>query len=310
MEFNNRVTQMLGVETPIVQAPMGWIARSQLASAVSTAGGLGIIETSSGELDAIRDEILKMRQLTDKPFGVNVAQAFVRDPGIVNFIIDQGVKFVTTSAGNPERYTQQLKSAGLTVFHVVPSLGAALKAVECGVDGLIVEGGEGGGFKNPRDVSTMVLLPLIRSKVDVPIIAAGGFLDGGTMAAAFALGAEAVQMGTRMVSAAESPVHENWKNAIVNAAETDTVFLNRAHSPALRAIRTEKTTRLEFSTDNVMGEFGTATDLYFGGDMEASIALTGQVAGRIDSVRPVAEIIAEVRREFFEVLGSMSQQYL
>ena len=310
MEFNNRVTQLLGVETPIVQAPMGWIARSQLASAVSNAGGLGIIETSSGELDAIRDEILKMRQLTDKPFGVNVAQAFVRDPGIVNFIIDQGVKFVTTSAGNPERYTEQLKSAGLTVFHVVPSLGAALKAVECGVDGLIVEGGEGGGFKNPRDVSTMVLLPLIRSKVDVPIIAAGGFLDGATMAAAFALGAEAVQMGTRMVSAAESPVHENWKNAIVNAAETDTVFLNRAHSPALRAIRTEKTSRLEFSTDNVMGEFGTATDLYFGGDMEASIALTGQVAGRIDSVRPVAEIIAEVRREFFEVLGSMSRQYL
>ena len=310
MEFNNRVTQLLGVETPIVQAPMGWIARSQLASAVSNAGGLGIIETSSGELDAIRDEILKMRQLTDKPFGVNVAQAFVRDPGIVNFIIDQGVKFVTTSAGNPERYTEQLKSAGLTVFHVVPSLGAALKAVECGVDGLIVEGGEGGGFKNPRDVSTMVLLPLIRSKVDVPIIAAGGFLDGATMAAAFALGAEAVQMGTRMVSAAESPVHENWKNAIVNAAETDTVFLNRAHSPALRAIRTEKTSRLEFSTDNVMGEFGMATDLYFGGDMEASIALTGQVAGRIDSVRPVAEIIAEVRREFFEVLGSMSQQYL
>ena len=161
-----------------------------------------------------------------------------------------------------------------------------------------------------RVMSTMVLLPLIRSKVDVPIIAAGGFPDGATMAAAFALGAEAVQMGTRMVSAAESPVHENWKNAIVNAAETDTVFLNRAHSPALRAIRTEKTTRLEFSTDNVMSEFGTATDLYFGGDMEASIALTGQVAGRIDSVRPVAEILAEVRRDFFEVLGSMSQQYL
>jgi enoyl-[acyl-carrier protein] reductase II len=310
MEFNNRITQMLGIETPIVQAPMGWIARSQLASAVSNAGGLGIIETSSGELDAIREEILKMRELTDKPFGVNVAQAFVRDPEIVSFIIDQGVKFVTTSAGNPERYTEQLKSAGLTVFHVVPSLSAALKAVECGVDGLIVEGGEGGGFKNPQEVASMVLLPLVRSKVDVPIIAAGGFLDGGTMAAAFALGAEAVQMGTRMVSAAESPVHENWKNAIVNAAETDTVFLNRAHSPALRAMRTDKTSKLEFSTENVMGEFGTATDLYFGGDMEASIALTGQVAGRIDSVRPVAEVIAEVRAEFFAVVDSMAKQYL
>ena len=311
MEFDNRITRMLGVEVPIVRAPMGWIARSQLAAAVSNSGALGIIETSSGELDAIREEILKMRQLTDKPFGVNVAQAFVRDPDIVNFIIDQGVKFVTTSAGNPERYTEQLKSAGLTVFHVVPNLSAAKKAVECGVDGLIVEGGEGGGFKNPQDVSTMVLLPLVRSQVDVPIIAAGGFIDGATMAAGFALGAEAIQMGTRMVSSAESPVHENWKNAIVNARETDTVFLNRAHSPALRAIRTEKTTRLEFDVEtNAMSEFGKATDLYFGGDMEASIALTGQVCGRIDAVRPVAEIIAEVREEFFQVMGTMSQQYL
>ena len=311
MQFDNRITRLLDVEVPIVQAPMGWIARSQLAAAVSNSGALGIIETSSGELDVIREEILKMRQLTDKPFGVNVAQAFVRDPDIVNFIIDQGVKFVTTSAGNPERYTEQLKSAGLTVFHVVPNLSAAKKAVECGVDGLIVEGGEGGGFKNPQDVSTMVLLPLVRSQVDVPIIAAGGFIDGATMAAGFALGAEAVQMGTRMVSSTESPVHENWKNAIVSARETDTVFLNRAHSPALRAIRTEKTTRLEFDVEtNAMSEFGKATDLYFGGDMEASIALTGQVCGRIDSVRPVAEIIAEVRDEFFKVMGSMSDQYL
>ena len=226
MEFDNRITRLLGVEVPVVQAPMGWTARSQLASAVSNAGALGIIETSSGELDNIREEIIKMRDLTDKPFGVNIAQAFVRDPNIVQFVIDQGVKFVTTSAGNPERFTDELKSAGLTVFHVVPSLSAALKAVECGVDGLVVEGGEGGGFKNPRDVSTMVLLPLVRSQVDVPIIAAGGFIDGATMAAAFALGAEAVQMGTRMVSSLESPVHDNWKNSIVDAAETDTVFLN------------------------------------------------------------------------------------
>jgi enoyl-[acyl-carrier protein] reductase II len=302
---------MLGIEVPVVQAPMGWIARSQLASAVSNAGGLGIIETSSGELDAVREEIRKMRTLTDKPFGVNIAQAFVRDPDIVKFVIDQGVRFVTTSAGNPERYTEQLKSAGLTVFHVVPNLSAALKAVECGVDGLVVEGGEGGGFKNPRDVSTMVLLPLVRSKVDVPIIAAGGFVDGKTMAAAFALGAEAVQMGTRMVSALESPVHQNWKDAIVKARETDTVFLNRKHSPALRALRTEKTTRLEDNPDvNAMGEFGRAIDLYFGGDMEAAIALTGQVCGRIDSVRPVKDIIEDVKREFFETVEALAKRYL
>ena len=311
MPFKNRITEMLGVEVPVVQAPMGWIARSQLASAVSNAGALGIIETSSGELDAVREEIIKMRDLTDKPFGVNIAQAFVRDPNIVQFVIDQGVKFVTTSAGNPERYTQELKSAGLTVFHVVPTLSAALKAVEAGVDGLVVEGAEGGGFKNPKDVSTMVLLPLVRSKVDVPIIAAGGFVDGASMAAAFALGAEAVQMGTRMVSAAESPVHANWKNAIVDAHETDTVFLNRAHSPALRALRTEKTSRLEFETEtNAMTEFGSALDLYFGGDMESSIALTGQVAGRIDSVRPVADIISDVKSEFFATVEQMSGQYL
>src|SRR3712207_6679362 len=194
-EIRNRVTELLGVQYPIVQAPMGWIARSQLASAVSNAGGLGIIETSSGELDAVKEEIRKMRDLTDKPFGVNIAQAFVRDPDIAQFVIDQGIKFVTTSAGDPTKHTAHLKSAGLTVFHVVPTLKGALKAVEAGVDGLIVEGGEGGGFKNPQDVASMVLLPLVRSKVDVPIIAAGGMLDGKTMAAAFALGAEGIQMG-------------------------------------------------------------------------------------------------------------------
>lgn len=310
MTFKNRVTEMLGVETPIVQAPMGWIARSQLAAAVSNAGGMGIIETSSGELDVIKEEIKKMRTLTDKPFGVNIAQAFVRDPAIADFVIEQGVTFVTTSAGSPTKYTAQLKAAGLTVFHVVPTLSAALKAVDAGVDGLIVEGSEGGGFKNPRDVATMVLLPLVRSKVDVPIIAAGGFVDGKTMAAAFAMGAEGIQMGTRMVSALESPVHQNWKDAIVNAEETGTVFLNRFHSPALRALRTERTTRLEASiNENIMPEFGEAKALYFGGDMEAAIPLSGQVAGRIESVEPVADIIARTRQEFFEIVDHLSQQY-
>src|SRR5580704_5230927 len=190
MKIRNRITDMLGIDYPIVQAPMGWIARSQLASAVSNAGGLGIIETSSGELDAIRDEIRKMRQLTDKPFGVNIAQAFVRDASIVDFVIGEGIRFVTTSAGDPAKYCGPLKAAGLTVFHVVPTLKAAMKAIEAGVDGLIVEGGEGGGFKNPQPVSSMVLLPLVRENVGVPIIAAGGFCDGATMAAAFALGAE------------------------------------------------------------------------------------------------------------------------
>jgi enoyl-[acyl-carrier protein] reductase II len=296
--IRNRVTELLGVDYPIVQAPMGWIARAQLASAVSNAGGLGIIETSSGELDNVKAEIAKMRDLTDKPFGVNIAQAFVRDPGIVDFVIGQGVRFVTTSAGDPTKYTSQLKAAGLTVFHVVPTLAGALKAVEAGVDGLVVEGGEGGGFKNPRDVASMVLLPLVASQVSVPIIAAGGITDGRSMAAAFALGAEAVQMGTRMVCAAESPVHDNWKQAIVSAAETDTVFLNRFSRPGLRALRTERTTELEKQDHVGMEHFAKAMDLYFGGDMEAAIALSGQVAGRIDSIEPVESILHSTITEF------------
>ena len=310
MIFKNRITELLGVEYPIVQAPMGWIARSQLAAAVSNAGGMGIIETSSGELDAIRVEIAKMRELTDKPFGVNVAHAFVRDETIIDFIIKSGVKFVTTSAGDPNKYCGPLKAAGLTVFHVVPTLKAAMKAVEAGVDGLIVEGGEGGGFKNPQPVMSMVLLPLVREKVGVPIIAAGGICDGATMAAAFALGAEGVQMGTRMVASAESPVHPNWKQAIVDAAETDTVFLNQFSKPALRALRTAKTSRLEHEHGpQIMAEFGRSQDLYFGGDMEASIALSGQVCGRINSVEPVAEIIGDTVAEFEAVMARLARQY-
>jgi len=285
---------------------MGWIARAPLASAVSNAGACGIIETSSGELDAIRGEIRAMRERTQRPFGVNIAQAFVRDPDIVRFVIDQGVRFVTTSAGDPRKYTRSLKDAGLTVFHVVPTLRGARKAVEAGVDGLVVEGGEGGGFKNPRDVATMVLLPLVCSHFDVPVIAAGGILDGRSMAAAFALGAEGVQMGTRMVSSAESPVHENFKQAIVDAAETDTVFLNRHHRPGLRALRTARSETLEHEEQVSLGELGTILDLYFGGDMEASIALSGQVVGRIDAVRPVAEIIHDTVREFEAILAALA----
>lgn len=305
--LDTRITRLLGVDYPIVQAPMGWIARSQLASAVSNAGGLGIIETSSGELDAVREEIRKMRDLTDKPFGVNIAQLFVRDPGIVDFVIDNGVRFVTTSAGDPRKYTAQLKAAGLTVFHVIPTLRAAAKAVDAGVDGLVVEGGEGGGFKNPRDVALMVLLPLVCSKFDLPVIAAGGMVDGRSMAAAFALGAEGVQMGTRMVSAAESPVHANFKQKIVDSAETDTVFINRFGRPGLRALRTNFSEALEREDAVDLGVLGKVRDLYFGGDLEASIALSGQVTGRIESVAPVREILHGCVRELRETLGGLAR---
>lgn len=305
--IRTRITDMLGIEKPIIQAAMGWIARAPLSSAVSNAGGMGIIETSSGELGAIREEIKKMKTLTDKPFGVNVAQAFVRDPDIIKFVIDQGIKFVTTSAGDPMKYTGMLKEAGLTVFHVVPSLSGALRAIEAGVDGLIVEGGEGGGFKNARDVASMVLIPQVCEKVSVPVVAAGGIMDGRTMAAAFALGAEGVLMGTRILSSAESPVHPNWKTAILNADATDTVFLNRqGPGPALRALRTERTTKIEKDgSPNIFGEFAGTQDVYFKGDLEAGIALTGQVAGRITGVKPIADIFEETIEEYHRTVAGL-----
>ncbi|ANO00672.1 Putative 2-nitropropane dioxygenase, NPD [Mycobacteroides abscessus subsp. massiliense] len=308
--ITNRVTELLGIERPIVQAPMGWIARSQLASAVCNAGGLGIIETSSGELDAIKDEIRAMRELTDKPFGVNIAQAFVRDPSIAQFVVDQGVTFVTTSAGDPNKYTRVLKDNGLTVFHVVPTLAAALKAVDAGVDGLVVEGVEGGGFKDPKGASTMVLLPLVRSHVDIPIIAAGGICDGVSMAAAFALGAEGVQMGTRMMSAAESPIHHNWKAAVVAARETDTVLLNRLTKPGLRALRSARTEEMERRDLVSLLETGDPLDLYFGGNMETFVPLGGQVAGRIGGVESVKDILDATMDEFTAVIGKLAAQYV
>jgi enoyl-[acyl-carrier protein] reductase II len=288
---------MLGVEIPIIQAPMGWIARAQLASAVSNAGGMGIIETSSGLLDEVKVEIAKMRDLTDKPWGVNIAQMFVRDLSIVDFVVDHGVRFVTTSAGDPAKLVPQLKDAGITVFHVVPTLRGALKAIAAGVDGLVVEGIEGGGFKNADGASSMVLLPLIAENVDVPVVAAGGICDGVSMAAAFALGAEGAQMGTRMLSAEESPVHDNWKQAVVAGAETDTVVVNRFNRPAMRTLRTERSAAAEREERPAPLSIDGILELYFGGQMEAGYAMSGQVQGRIDAVLPVRRILEETWRD-------------
>jgi enoyl-[acyl-carrier protein] reductase II len=288
-----RVSDLLGVEIPIIQAPMGFIARAQLASAVSNAGGMGIVETSSGRLDEVRSEIAKMRDLTDRPWGVNLAQLFISDFSIVDYVVDAGVRFVTTSAGDPAKLVPQLKDAGITVFHVVPTLRGALKAVEAGVDGLVVEGIEGGGFKNADGASSMVLVPLVAAHVDLPIVAAGGIVDGVSMAAAFALGAEGAQMGTRMLTAAESPVHDNWKQAVIDAAETDTVVVNRYARPAMRTLRTELSAAAERESPAPPLSIGGVLDLYFGGQMNAAYAMSGQVAGRIVEVLPVRRILED-----------------
>jgi len=308
--MQTRVTEMLGIDIPIVQAPMGWIARSQLASAVSIAGGLGIVETSSGELDAIKDEIANMRSLTDKPWGVNVAQHFVRDlEGLFTFLIEQQVSFVTTSAGDPAVLAPRLKEAGVTVFHVVPSVRGAEKAVAAGVDGVVVEGIEGGGFKSVDGASTLVLVPEIAARFpDLPIIAAGGFVDGPSMAAAFALGADGVQMGTRMVASAESPVHDNWKQAIVAGKETETLLVNRKFKPAMRALKTDKTARLDEENEPATLGIDAMMSTYFGGDLEAGVAMSGQVQGRIHSVEPVADILSTAWADCQSVLVELGRR--
>ncbi|HEY9090777.1 nitronate monooxygenase family protein [Parasphingorhabdus sp.] len=305
----NRFLEHTGAKYPIVQAPMGWIARSQLASAVCNAGGLGIIETSSGETENCMAEIARMGELTDAPFGVNLPIMFLKDPAILDHICGSGVKFVTTSAGSPAKFIGPLKEAGITVYHAVPTVDAAMKCVAAGIDGLVVEGAEGGGFKNPEEVSTLVLLQAIRRQTDVPMVAAGGIVDGKGMAAAFALGAEAIQMGTRFVSSAESPVHQNYKQAILDARETGTHVLNKKATPCIRALKTQRTAKIYEEGLMPPDIFKNILDLYFGGDMEAAAGLAGQSSGLIDAVKTAKQIIDETIAEFFTIterLGALS----
>ena len=214
---------------------MTYIAGAQLAAAVSNAGALGIIETTS---DQGRADLQRVRELTDGSVGANIALLFNRDPAMVDLLVSNGIRFVTTSAGDPALFTARLQDAGITVFHVVGTLAAAKKAVDAGVDGLVVEGVEGGGFKNRFGASTMVLLPLVAAHVDVPIVAAGGICDARSMAAALVLGAEGVQMGTRLLASSDSPVHGNLKEAVVRADETVTVLLPLDGKRMMRVIRT------------------------------------------------------------------------
>ncbi len=302
----NRVLAHTGARYPILQAPMGWIARRQLAAAVSRAGGLGIIETSSGETAACQAEITAMRQ-AGLPFGVNLPIRFLKDDAMLRFVCESGVRFVTTSAGSPAKFIAPLKAAGIVVYHAVPTLETALKCVDAGIDGLVVEGAEGGGFKNPEEVSTLVLLQAIRERCKVPLIAAGGIVDGRGMAAAFALGAEGIQMGTRFVASTESPVHDNYKSAIVAAEATGTWVLNKKATPCIRALKTDFTAAMVETGLMPPTAFKGIQGVYFGGDMNAAPALAGQSAGLIHGVKSVQHIIDDTVAEFFAIGARLAQ---
>ena len=303
----NRVCDLAQIDIPIIQAPMTYIAGAQLAAAVSNAGALGIIETTSDQGCA---DLKRVRDLTGGSVGANIALIMNRDPAVIDLLVTNGILFVTTSAGDPALFTGRLHDAGITVFHVVGTLASAKKAVDAGVDGLVVEGVEGGGFKNRFGASTMVLLPLVAAHVDIPIVAAGGICDARSMAAAFVLGAEGVQMGTRLLASADSPVHGNLKQAVVRADETSTVLLPLDGKRMMRVIRTQAAEKLDESAS--FEEGGAALQrvqrLYFDGDMDASVANTGQVAGRIQDIRPAADIIKQMWTGCREVLAATANR--
>jgi len=237
MRIGQRFCELAGVDIPVVGAPMTFIAGAQLAAAVSNAGALGVIETTSPQG---RADLVRVRELTDRPVAANISLFIKRDPAFVEELVAQGIRFVTTSAGHPGLFTDALHDAGITVFHVVGTLAAARKAADAGVDGLVVEGVEGGGFKNRYGASTMVLLPLVADQVPgLPLIAAGGICDARSMAAAFVLGADGVQRGTRLLACAGSPVHDNFKRAVIEADDTGTVLLPLGGTRMMRVIRTE-----------------------------------------------------------------------
>ena len=296
----NRIRELLGVEFPVVQAPMTYIARAELAAAVSEGGGLGMIETLTPDG---RDDLMRVRALTERPVAANLMiQGWKRDPSIVDVLASAGVRHVFTSAGVPALFTSRLHDAGMTVVHVVGSLRGALKAADAGVDALVVEGVEGGGFKSALGASTMVLLPLVAETVDLPIICAGGMCDSRSAAAAVVLGAEGVQMGTRMLASVEAAVHADFKNAIMAADDAGTVLLDIPGNPTMRVLRTGLAARIE-EHDPAAQLLGRITDLYFGGDLEASVANTGQVSSRITDLRPAAEIVRRTWGDIGAVLA-------
>lgn len=297
--MTNRIQTLLGVQYPVVQAPMTYIARAELAAAVSEGGGLGVIETLTPEG---RADLRRVRELTDRPVGANLMiKGWKQDPSIVDELAAAQVRHVFTSAGDPALFTARLHDAGMTVVHVVGSLKGAMKAVQAGVDALVVEGVEGGGFKSALGASTLVLLPLLADRVDLPIIAAGGICDARSAAAAVVLGAEGVQMGTRMLATHEAGVHANFKNEIIAAGDDGTVMLDLPGNPTMRVLRTGLAARA--AAEPGIQLLGRITDLYFDGDMEASVANTGQVSSRITELLPASKVVEQTWTEIEKVLS-------
>ena len=301
----NKITQLFGIDYPIVQGGMIWNSGYKLASAVSNNGGLGLIGAGSMYPNVLREHIQKCKKATDKPFGVNVPMLYPDIEEIMDIIVEEGVKIVFTSAGNPKTWTPFLKKHGVTVVHVVSSSKFALKAQEAGVDAIVAEGFEAGGHNGREETTTFTLIPIVKDQVNIPVIAAGGIATGKGMHAAMVLGADGVQMGTRFAMTEESSSHENFKQLLTKVGEGDTIVTLKELAP-VRLIKNEfyqqiqkvyeKGTSVE-ELKEVLGRARAKRGM-FEGDLKEGELEIGQIAGLIHQIKPVATVIQEIMQEF------------
>lgn len=309
--MKTRVTALLGIEYPIIQGGMAWVAEHNLAAAVSEAGGLGLIGGANAPGEVVREEIRKARELTDKPFGVNVMLMSPFADDVAKVVVEDGIKVVTTGAGNPGKYMEMWKNAGIKVIPVVASVALARMMEKGGADAVVAEGTESGGHIG--DQTTMSLVPQVADAVSIPVIAAGGIADGRGIAAAFMLGAEAVQMGTRFVVAKESIVHQNYKDRIIKAKDIDSAVTGRSHGHPIRSLRNQMTREylkmeqegrpfeeLEYLT------MGTLRKAVMEGDVMHGTVMAGQIAGMVKKEQTCKEMISEMTAEAEKLLSGTS----
>ncbi len=301
----NRITQLFGIKYPIIQGGMIWNSGYKLASAVSNAGGLGLIGAGSMYPDVVREHVQKCKKATDKPFGVNIPMLYPNIEEIIQIVIEEGVKIVFTSAGNPKTWTSHLKSHGITVVHVVSSSKFAAKAQEAGVDAVVAEGFEAGGHNGREETTTLTLIPMVKENCSIPLIAAGGIASGRGMLAAMILGADGVQMGSRFAASTESSAHDNFKKTIVETGEGDTQLTLKELAP-VRLIKNKFFNDLQQlyancptkeDLENLLGKRRAKRGMFEGDLIEGELEI-GQIAGIIHDIQPVSVIFENIISEF------------
>lgn len=306
--MQNRITSLFDIEYPIIQAGMIWNSGWRLASAVANSGGLGLLGAGSMYPDVLREHIIKCKKATDKPFGVNVPMLYPNLEEIMEIIIEEGVKIVFTSAGNPRTYTTTLQENGIKVVHVVSSVKFALKAQEAGVDAIVAEGFEAGGHNGRDETTTFTLIPMVKEKVEIPLIAAGGIATGRGMLAAMVLGADGVQIGSRFVASEESSAHRAFKEAVIKAEDGDTYLTLKELAPVRLLKNKFFDSLMELysrnpSKEDLINHLGRARAKrgMFEGDLEEGELEIGQIAGLIHEIKPAAEIVEEIIKEYRQV---------